>query len=138
MITLKDIQEVQTVEELENLNIGRLEYEISYRGGTLGFSRSDVAETFEIEDHLLPGHFGAYCNYLGGGMRGSICSSTFSKEVPTDKAELLNELGEACKRVYVFIENEGRLNDEEDSEGETNWDAKATKASRDAGIVSAY
>jgi hypothetical protein len=135
MITLKQIQKVSTLEDLENLGIGEVYYDISYRGGGLGFCSSDVAEHFGIEEYDLPGKFGAGCNYLGGGLRGSIFPSTFSDRIEEKKAKLLRELADACVRVYEYVENGCGMNDEE---GNTNWDAKGTNACRDDGIISAY
>jgi hypothetical protein len=138
MKTLKELRAVNTAEDLESLNIGRLEYEISYRGGNLGFSGNSIANEFEVETWQLPGHFGAYCNYLGGGLRGSICTSNFSDTINGKKADLLNELAEACKRAYENIEAESGLIDTEDEDGETNWENLGTQNCRNAGIISAY
>lgn len=138
MKTMKELEQVNTLEDLENLNIGEVYCEISYRGGGLGFYSNDVANHFEVEAYNLPPKFGAGCNYLGGGLRGSIFGSTFSNRITGKKADLLNELAEACKRVYENIEDENNLNDEEYEDGETNWEAVGTKMSRRAGIESAY
>ena len=43
---------------------------------------------------------GAYVNYLGGGLRGSIQTSSYSTEIVGKKKELLDLLLEACVRVY--------------------------------------
>lgn len=141
---LARIKAVQTVEDLEALEIGGLDYEISYRGGYIGFSSANVAEKISKATHsrldvsLLPRKFGAHCNYLGGGLRGSICASNFDDEIVGKNREHLEALGEACVRVYKNIEDEDHLNDEESPDGDTNWEAKGTNASRAAGIVSAY
>jgi hypothetical protein len=81
---------------------------------------------------------GAYVNYLGGGLRGSIQTSSYSTEIVGKKKELLDLLLEACVRVYENLEDESGLNDEEYENGDTNWDALGTKMSRKAGISSAY
>ena len=138
MITLKQIRNIQTFEDLELLGIGRIDYDISYRGGYLGFYNTSIAETFNINPNLLPGKFGAYCNYLGGGIRGTVNASDYSDKITGRKAKLLDELGLACVRVYENIENESYLNETEDEDGETNWDALATEAARNRGICSAY
>lgn len=138
MKATKDLKAVNTIEDLENLVIGAVDYEIGYRGGHCGFRGVDVAEHFEVSEYHLPIKFGAFCNYLGGGMRGSICGSGFSNKIAKRKAKLLIELENACKRVYENIENYGGLNDDEDEGGEINWDTKATKGARNAGIKSAY
>lgn len=134
----KQIQTAQTVEDLEALNIGEVVCDISYRGGGLGFWGSDVAAWVGIEVFELPRKFGAGCNYLGGGLRGSIFPSSFSNRIAGKQRTILECLAAACVRVYKNIENESGLNDEEDENGETNWDAKGTRASRNAGIISAY
>jgi hypothetical protein len=87
---------------------------------------------------LLPNKFGAYCNYLGGGIRGSITQSDFSDTVQGRKRALLEALSEACVRVYNDIENDMGMNETEDDDGEIVWDALATKQAREAGIVSGY
>ena len=119
---------------LQALGIGNLDYDIGHRGGTLGFRGGDVAAAFGIDENLLPGHVGAFVNYLGGGLRGSICTSTYSKEITGKKKELLDELLAACKRAYESLENGSGLNDDEYPDGDTNWEAQGTKAARAAGI----
>jgi hypothetical protein len=106
MITLKDLKKVKTYDDLEDLGIGRIICDISYRGGNLGFSGKDVARALDINECDLPTNFGAGCNYLGGGLRGSIFASDFSSELSGRKARLLEELGEACIRVYENIDKE--------------------------------
>lgn len=138
MKTIKELKAVQTIQDLEDLGIGPVYCDISHRGGGVGFYQEDVAEHFNVDSSLLPRHFGAGCNYLGGGLRGSIFGSNFSSKITGTKAVLLNELAQACVRAYKNAEDECGLNDEEDSDGETNWEALGTKASRDAGIQSAY
>jgi hypothetical protein len=138
-VTKTQLKKVQTIEDLENLGIGRVYADISHRGGGLGFYASAVAEHFNVSTDDLPSKFGAGCNYLGGGMRGAIFKSSFNTtNITGRKAELLEALAEACVRVYENIENEAGMNDEEGEDGETNWDAAATKAARDNGTTSAY
>lgn len=138
------------IEELEADN--RHICDISHRGGTFGFWASDaIGELFpnlECEEksdvvEALPQKLGAYCNYLGGGLRGAVCvsgsaSDFISHGVPEDKAEIIAEFLLAVRERYTEIENETYLNEEEDEDGETNWDAIGTNASRRAGVVSAY
>jgi len=112
--------------------------EISYRGGVLGFYASSIAELVGVDEDLLPTKFGAFCNYLGGGLRGSICPSTFSSEIPKQKANLLNEIAQAVVRCYNFLEKDNDLQEEEDLDGEINWDNLGTNKIRQSGIVSAY
>jgi hypothetical protein len=136
MLTKKKLNAIQTLEELQT--IGRVRVDIGYRGGTMGISSSEVSDQLGIPDELMPRMLGAFVNYLGGGIRGSIQSSTYSNEITGKKKELLDALLEAFVRVYENIENEEGLNSEEDETGETNWDALATKSARRSGISSAY
>lgn len=138
MYTIKELRKVKTYEDLEALEIGMIECDISHRGGGVGFRASDVAREFEVSEYDLPRNFGAGCNYLGGGLRGSIFPSTFSDNVRGRKARLLEELGKACVRVYESIENESYLNEEEYPDGDMNWEAVGTRQVRKAGIISAY
>jgi len=114
--------------------------DIGGRGGKLGVYSSGLASLLKINDYDIPSKIGAYCNYLGGGLRGAItCSDGFQNHgVPKRKAEILDEFCEMCKRVYQNVEDEDGMNDEVDGDGEINWEAKGTNASRNAGIVSAY
>ena len=137
MKNLREIKKVKTYEDLDNLNIGRIYCDIGGRGGGIGFYSSDVAKHFEVSDGDLPNKFGAGCNYLGGGIRGSIFGSTFSNRITGRKAKLLEALADACVRVYNYVENDNGMNDEEVN-GETNWEAKGTNLSRKSGIISAY
>ena len=105
-LNLRTFKKVKTYEDLENLGIGRIICDISYRGGNLGFSGKDVARAFDVSEYHLPNNFGAGCNYLGGGLRGSIFASDFSDEIKGKKAELLIALGNACIRVYENIDKE--------------------------------
>jgi hypothetical protein len=136
MLTKKKLNNIHTLEDLQE--IGRILVDIGHRGGKVGLSSDIVSEELNIPSHLLPRMIGAYVNYLGGGLRGSIQTSSYSSEIVGKKKELLDLLLEACVRVYEDIENESGLNDEEYEDGETNWDALATKMSRQAGISSAY
>jgi hypothetical protein len=136
MLTKKKLNNIHTLEDLRE--IGRVLVDIGHRGGKVGLSSDIVSEELDIPSHLLPRMIGAYVNYLGGGLRGSIQTSSYSSEIVGKKKELLDLLLEACVRVYEDIENESGLNDEEYEDGETNWDALATKMSRQAGISSAY
>ncbi len=138
MVTLKQLKNVQTYDDLNELGVGRAYYEVGYRGGNIGFYGSDISTHFGVRETLLPRMFGAFCNYLGGGIRGSITGSGFSPLVTGRKEKLLTALAEACVRVYQNIEDESGLNETEDDDGETVWDAVATNAVRKSGVVSAY
>lgn len=124
--------------ELEQLIGYDLEIDISHRGGGLGFRDSDIENLTGIDAENLPGKFGAYCNYLGGGLRGSINGSGYNKSIAEIDAELLEAIQAACISTYNWIEAEAGLQEEEDEAGEVNWENVGTAASRRAGIVSAY
>jgi len=118
--------------------------DVSHRGGKYGIT----AETFwdeiltdkqaaRFDLNLVPKNIGVYCNYLGGGMRGSITGGGYDKDLPKDIATKIDKLVNACKTRYENIENESGLNTDY-PDGDTNWEAKATKSARKSGIVSAY
>lgn len=138
MVEIRQLKKVQSYDDLESLGIGRIYFDISYRGGNIGFCGETISEHFNVHASKLPKRFGAYCNYLGGGIRGCINSSTFSPDIGDRKRKILTELANACVRVYENIEKEFGLNNTEDEEGNINWDAAATEKARKAGIVSAY
>jgi hypothetical protein len=133
------LKRIKTPDELfEVLGVdGFDDAEISYRGGSLGFYRKRVTEWLDIPEEYLPKKVGAYCNYLGGGIRGAICVSDYSPKITGKKREILDELLEAIRRCYLYYENEMGLNDEE-VDGEINWETEATKQARAQGITSAY
>lgn len=135
---LAKVKKVKTPEDLEALDIGNPVYEVGERGGGVGLDGDDVAAYCDIPAKYLPNNFGCGCNYLGGGVRGAIFPSGYSENVPETVKPFLDALAQACIRVYENIENGNGMNDDEYADGDTNWDAKATKASRKAGVVSAY
>jgi len=112
MVKMVSIKKVKSYEDLEALGIGRVYCDISYRGGGIGFYAEDVARAFDVSESQLPRYFGAGCNYLGGGLRGSIFGSDFSTEITGKKRQLLEVLAEACVRVYKSCENEGEIEDD--------------------------
>jgi len=136
MPKLEDVQDCQTIGDLQALKIGRLEYDVGSRGGTLGFAAVNVAEYVGCDPSALPRKYGCFCNYLGGGVRGSVMMSRHDPSLTGPIADLLDALAQACQRAYLNAEN--GLNDEHDENDEPNWDAKATKAARNAGMTSAY
>jgi hypothetical protein len=136
MITLKQIKKCNTVEDLNALGLGTVSYDLSERGGYVGFRSSVVAEAFDIPEHELTPKIGAYSNYLGGGVRGSIKTSESSKvSVPVKRARV-DALAQACMRSYMSLEDEVGMND--DFEDDINWNARATQAARHHGVTSAY
>lgn len=120
---------------------GDVIYDISHRGGNYGVSASklgDIIPKLGGWADNLPKNVGAYCNYLGGGLRGSICMSDFDSRIPKTLANEIVKFTKACKQRYLDIENGTGLNDETYPDGDTNWDAIGSNRSRDAGIKSAY
>jgi len=138
-ITLTNLKKINTLEELNLLDMGKAFYDIGYRGGHLGFRGIDVANRLGINYSNIPTSFGAYCNYLGGGIRGALVVSDFNVNVKGRKKQLLEAVGEACKRVYLNLEGDSGLNDEYDEHtGEPNWETMGTNRARLKGIVSGY
>lgn len=123
---------------------GKIEYEVGHRGGTYGARATDVLvalfndrEQEKLGVYDFTPKVGVYVNYLGGGLRGGVCRSE-TRELPKWAVKRVEKFIDACARRYEEIENEGHLNDEELPDGETNWDAVGTNASRRAGVKSAY
>jgi hypothetical protein len=137
-ITIKQLKNANTIEDLQDLGIGRVQYEVGHRGGYVGFYATSVSEALSIPEWQLTGKVGAYVNYLGGGLRGSVGTSEYGRVEGKRKIRLVEELLEACRRAYINAENEIGLNDEEDGDGDTNWDALATAKVREAGVTRAY
>lgn len=93
--------------------------DISYRGGSLKVDVSDLFETGD-EDAIM----GAYQNYLGGGIAGSIQTGRcfdISGFTP-DQMDLYKLMAEACKRYFYDCNNGG--GDEYMQENVTGADAK--------------
>ena len=134
---LKAINAIQTPEDFEAI-LPLDTIQISHRGGHLGFFGASLSSFLDIPEFYLPGNAGAYCNYLGGGLRGSIQISTYSSKIIGRKKILLDAILQACKRVYINIESDSGLTSETDDDGETNWENTGTNACRAAGINSAY
>lgn len=131
MITRAQLNKCKTIDDLEALGIGRMVYSVGARGGYLGFKGMDVANYLGVEYDLLPHNYGVHCNYLGGGIRGSIQESGYSKKILPIVQLWLDALAEACRRAYIYEEKASGIEDDE-------WNSAATKAARDAGIKSAY
>lgn len=126
--------------------------DVGYRGGTLGMYSENLIKEFiapiigldydEIAEihSWLPTKIGCYCNYLGGGIRGSVSKSDYDvligEKYPEVK-ELIDGYLDLCLEFYEKIEEDANLNDE-DYDDDINWDAVATNNVRKAGIKSAY
>jgi len=125
----------------------RIQYDIGGRGGTYGAPADYVVEalfpTLEQEKineivNMLPNKVGVHCNYLGGGLRGALVRSDYDKALPAKYAKRIDAFTRECKARYLAIENDGGLNDETYPDGDTNWEALGTNASRRAGVESGY
>ena len=120
---------------------GRIDYEIGDRGGYYKMMTEEALELIgENGSELinLPDCIGCGCNYLGGGVRGKVFGSgDFVKHGINERvAKKLDEL--VALMIERYIELEGSMNDDFDDEGETNWNAEATKQARMTGTVSVY
>ena len=120
MITITKLKKINTFDELADLGIGKIHCDISHRGGGVGFYANDIVNYFGVAVEYLPRFFGAGCNYLGGGLRGAIFPSGFSDKIweqSKKTARLLQELSNACIRVYKNIESEAEVPDDPINEG---------------------
>ena len=134
---IADIKTIQTPEDFENVTGFPLDtIEVSHRGGGVGFSCFNAEKYLEIDSNLLPRNNGVYCNYLGGGLRGSLCLSDYSSKIIGRKKQLFDAILQACKRIYLYLESP--YNQDTDENGDINWDARGTAACRRAGVKSAY
>lgn len=118
----------------------KVDYEIGHRGGHYGLARDDalnllnIPEEDQIKEHFPP-KIGVYCNYLGGGLRGSITPGGYNKDVPAKIAKKVDAFTAVCKARYEEIEKEWS----EDPEAFTDeWSELGTQKSREAGVISAY
>ena len=135
---IKEIREVQTLEQLLGLagsNDLNVLYDIGYRGGYVAFYGYEIAALLKISPDELTNKVGAYCNYLGGGIRGSVCVSPTDRVKSARNKALIDELAEACRRAYLNAEDDGQ--DDGDDE-DAYWNRLGTEAARRAGIESAY
>lgn len=132
------LNDANSIEELESILEADAIVDISYRGGGLGFHARDVARLAEVDSDFLPGKFGAFCNYLGGGLRGRIVGSDWDSEIEGKSRDILEALSKACVRAYETAEHEAGLLEDEDEDGETNWENIGTKKARAAGVISGY
>lgn len=134
-VTKSALKKVKTLQDLQELEIGPVQANVGHRGGGLGFYAYDVAEAIGVDVEDMPRMYGAYCNYLGGGVRGAVTPSGFNTgNITGRKAGLMEELANACVRVYIHLENTWR----DDEEQYDEWNERATEAARRAGIKSAY
>jgi hypothetical protein len=95
---------MKKIDYMEFIESNLIDCDISYRGGSLKIDVSDLFDTGE-EQAIM----GAYQNYLGGGMAGSIQAgrmfdiSGFSE----DDLAIYEELAEACKKYFYNVNNGG-------------------------------
>lgn len=87
--------------------------DMSHRGGTI---KVDVSELFGDSIGGCPAIMGAYQNYLGGGMRGSIVGAAMfdPADLSKDNQEIFFTLKERIKKYAHAITNDEELdmNDE--------------------------
>ena len=91
------------MKNLEFIEENLMQCDISYRGGSM---KIDVSELFDTGDE--PAEMGAYQNYLGGGMAGSIQtgrSFDISEFTPEDLGQY-KELAQDCIQ-WFYNENNG-------------------------------
>lgn len=112
--TKKALKSVYDYEDLMKLGISEYpECDISYRGGYLGFLDKDIARVFGIDKRYLPSKVGVHCNYLGGGLRGSIITSDFHESVYNHKNyQKLANLLERLVEIYKNIETDAGIPDD--------------------------
>ena len=95
---------MKKIDYMEFIESNLIDADISYRGGSMKIDVSDLFNTGEE-----PAIMGAYQNYLGGGIAGSIQTgrmfdiSWFSEE---DLA-IYKELAEACQKWFYNQNNGG-------------------------------
>ena len=131
----------ELVRKMEEAN--ELEYDIGHRGGTYGARAAKVIDALgmtNVSAEMLPNKTGVYCNYLGGGLRGTVnvlatASEMVAHGVPKNAAKKIEAFAQACKQRYEEIEqdwanDEGSFTDE--------WSEAGTAMNRAAGVVSAY
>lgn len=124
-------KKIDSIDQLQS--VLPVDYNISSRGGYVAIDPSAVCDYLQsrhikVSPSDLPRKFGAYCNYLGGGIRGAICETQFNPKLSITAQKYLSELSAACKRVYLSL----------DSNDPDNWDDIGTNAARAAGITRAY
>jgi hypothetical protein len=82
----------------EYIESNTLRCEVSHRGGGI---EVDASEYTGVEGHLVS----AYQNYLGGGLLGSVQSSTNLKVTADKTGRKTLELQEALKQYYYNLTN---------------------------------
>lgn len=89
---------------MEYIEAHLIDADISYRGGSL---KVDVSELFETGDEQAI--MGAYQNYLGGGIAGSIQTGRAFDISGFSKADMATYelMAEACKRYFYDANNGG-------------------------------
>ena len=104
-------------DNLQYIEENTISCDVSHRGGTI---KIDVSELFpEIEENAI---MGAYQNYLGGGMAGSVVGGAmFEKEELDEKnIEKFEVLLEEIKKYFFFISNDLNTDDWATSDYRTN------------------
>lgn len=123
---------------------GRISYEIGHRGGWYRTTSSTLVEELfrkhspasrALMLEKMPQNFGAFCNYLGGGIRGAVCRSSFSEELPKSIKAKLDDFGKECVRRYLELEREWLDSGDAFTD---EWNEEATRKVRANGIISAF
>lgn len=86
-----------------------LKGKISYRGGSL-YIYKDLLEKLTGLQYNTPECIGWYCNYLGGGIRGSLIQTETNRETRKKQIHYLNIVFNYIKKRYMEIEDETGLN----------------------------
>jgi hypothetical protein len=128
---VKAINEIESIDDLISMMETEIDYDISYRGGGIAINANYFLLQCGVAIEGCPDIFSVYCNYLGGGLRGSICTFSIPESFKGEKRSILVAVQKMLRRVYADAENAFGLND-------GSWEAQGTEACRNAGIESAY
>ena len=88
----------------------KLQGDLGYRGGSL-FIHKEQLEDFTGLDFEATTKIGCYCNYLGGGVRGSILKSEY-RETRIKQKRILEYVLKFIENKYKEYENEQGLEDD--------------------------
>lgn len=131
LITKKMVNTIFTIDQLKIKIPIHWSGDVGHRGGYLGCNSLELCNYLGLSNNPLPNKFGVYVNYLGGGLRGSLCKSMY-QGVNRQISIQLDRLHEILITIYTNIEEEN-VDPYEDE-----WGIKGTQAARKAGIKSAY
>ena len=87
--------------------------DLGHRGGVLGVYTSGFMKLLKhTKLEQLTTKMGAYCNYLGGGLRGSIQKSDYDRVENDKDYSLVEAFLDACVRAYEDAEKESGVPDD--------------------------